>query len=89
MDKPDWQRIKEDHEVAYFKAELSLNSPESYSIDEKMEIIQGMEDSTAEVDATMRAEFEALPPKMQAKMFEGLVNSGVESPEFWTRILLD
>ncbi len=89
MKKNDWDQLKEDHEVAYFRGGLAAEYPQDYSIEEKAEILKGMEESTAEVDAALRADFEALPSEMQAKMFEMLVNSGTESPEFWKRILLD
>ena len=81
------KRLMEDHEMAYFKGDLALSSPESYTVDEMREISEGMDASTAEVDAAMRADFESLPPKAQAMLLDMLAESGVESREWWEKIL--
>ena len=54
-----WKDIQEKHEMAYFKGQLATEFPESYSIEEMREISDGMFASTAEVDAMLRADFEA------------------------------
>lgn len=51
--------------MAYFRADLALSDPESYSIEEKREIIEGMRESTEKVDRAMREDFESMPPEMQ------------------------
>lgn len=83
-----WQALMEEHELAYFRADLALSSPQSYSLAEKAAICDQMAESTAAVDAAMRADFEALPPEARARLFDMLCASGVESREFWGRILL-
>lgn len=83
-----WQEMLEEHELAYFRADLALSSPQSYSIEEKAAICDQMAASTAEVDAAMKADFETLPEFAQKRLMEMLCASGVESREFWEGILL-
>ena len=84
----EWNRIKEDHELAYFRADVCLGSPQSYSLEEKKQICADMEASTAEVDAAMRADFESLPPEFRVKLLDMLCASGCESEKFWKDLLL-
>ena len=67
--------------------DLALSDPESYSIEEKREIIEGMRESTEKVDRAMREDFESMPPEMQRCMFEMLASSGPGAREFWTDLL--
>ena len=88
MTDEQWEALKVEHELAYFRADLALSSPQSYSIEEKAEICDQMAASTAEVDAAMRADFEALPEFAQQRLMEMLCASGTGSREFWEGILL-
>ena len=83
-----WQEMLEEHELAYLRADLALSSPQSYSVEEKAAICDQMAASTAEVDAAMKADFDALPEFAQKRLMEMLCASGVESREFWEGILL-
>ncbi len=73
--------------MAYFRGDLAMSMPSSYSIDEMREISAAMDASTAEVDAAMRADFESLPPEAKVKLLDMLAESGVESREWWEKIL--
>ncbi|MCI6405549.1 MAG: hypothetical protein MR800_04185 [Collinsella sp.] len=73
--------------MAYFRGDLAMSMPSSYSIDEIGEISAAMDASTAEVDAAMRADFESLPPEAKVKLLDMLAESGVESQEWWEKIL--
>ena len=60
FDKPiDWDKLAEDHAIAYLRGDLATSSPESYTIDEMRAISEGMSESTAEIDAAFRADFES------------------------------
>ena len=87
MSDEEIRQLMEEHEMAYFRGDLATSSPESYSIDEMREISEAMDASTAKVDAAMRADFEAMPPEMKGKMLDMLAASGVESREWWEKIL--
>lgn len=73
--------------MAYFRGDLAMSMPSSHSIDEMWEISEAMDASTAKVDAAMRAEFEAMPPEAKVKLLDMLAESGVESREWWEKIL--
>lgn len=88
MTNEQWEALKVEHELAYFRAGLALSSPQSYSIEEKAEICDQMAASTAEVDAAMRADFEALPEPARQRLMEMLCASGTGSREFWEDVLL-
>ena len=74
---------------AYFRADLCIFSPESYSLDEKKEICNDMMSASKAVliDA-MREDFEQLPPDARAKLLDMLCASGVESPQWWWDVLV-
>lgn len=73
--------------MAYFRGDLTMSMPSSYPIDEMRKISAAMDASTAEVDAAMRADFESLPPEAKVKLLVILAESGVESREWWEKIL--
>ena len=83
----NWDQIREKHEIAYLRGDLATSSPESYSIDEMREISAAMDESTAEVDAAIRAEFNALPPFAQARMLDLLAGADPGNMEFWKKLL--
>ena len=83
-----WEELKQNEDMAYFRADLCLYSPESYSLDEKKEICNGMmETSRAMLDA-MREDFESMPPELRSKLLDMLCQSGVESPQWWWDVLV-
>jgi len=84
----DWDKLAEDHAIAYLRGDLATSSPESYTIEEMKAISDGMFASTAEVEATMRADFQAMPKCEQERMLQLLASSGTETREWWARILL-
>ena len=87
ISEEEYRRMLEDHEVAYFRADLALSDPESYSPEEKAEIIEGMRESTEKVDRALREDFESMPPEMRRRMFEMLASSGPGATEFWSALL--
>ena len=53
----DWNHLREEHEIAYLRADICLGSPQSYSLEEKRQICEDMDASTKAIDAAMRADF--------------------------------
>ena len=88
MTDEQWNALRMNHELAYFRADVCLGSPQSFSLEEKKQICADMEASTAEVDAAMRADFESLPPEFRVKLLDMLCASGCESEKFWKELLL-
>ena len=84
----DWEQIKEDHAAAYFAADMALENPEAYSLEEKRAIIERMQESTEEIDAMFRKEFQAMMPEARQVMLS-LLEDSPEGREWWERILLN
>lgn len=88
IDEAKATKLQQDEEMAYFRADLCLYSPESYTLDEKREICNDMiRTSRAQLDA-MREDFETLPPEARSKLLDMLCQSGVESPQWWWDVLV-
>ena len=88
MPEKDWEQIKEDHAAAYFAADMALENPEAYSLEEKRAIIERMQESTEEIDAMFRKEFQAMMPEARQVMLS-LLEDSPEGREWWERILLN
>ena len=89
MQTTNWEKLMQDHEIAYFRGDLATSSPESYSIEEMAEISRTMDASTAEIDAALRADFNSMTPFMQKAMLDMLGAPGSPERNWWERILLD
>ena len=85
--RQEWNDLREEHELAYFKADVCLGSPQSFSLDEKKQICDEMETSTAAIDAALKADFESLPPEAQGMLLDMLCASGCMTPEWWKETL--
>ena len=83
----EWAQLKEEHEIAYLRGDIATSSPESYTLDEMRAISQGMDESTAKIDAAIREEFNSLPPFAQARMLELLAGADPGNMAFWNGIL--
>ena len=84
----DWQKLAEEHEIAYLRGDLATSSPQSYTLDEMREISAGMEASTAEVEAAMRADFDAMPAELQSGMMALLEKADPGNIGWWRHLLL-
>ena len=89
MTNDQWQELAEEHEMAYFRADVCLGSPQSFSLEEKKRICEEMEASTAEVDAALKKDYESLPHAAQGMLLDMLCASGCMTPEFWKKTLID
>lgn len=79
----DWDKLAEDHAIAYLRGDLATSSPESYTIEEMKAISDGMFESTAEVEAAMRKDFQPWTPQMQARMLDLLEKIDPENISWW------
>jgi hypothetical protein len=75
-------------DMAYFRADLCLYSPESYTLDEKKEICNDMMSTSKAMLDAMREDFESMPPELRSKLLDMLCESGVESPQWWCDVLV-
>ena len=83
----EWSALVEEHEMAYFRGELAVSSPESYSIEEMRAISEAMDESMAKAEAAMRDDFNALPPQAQARMLDLLAGADPGNMGFWKEVL--
>ena len=54
----NWNQLRENRESALLRGSLATGSPQSYSLEEMKAISEGMDASTAEIDAALRADLE-------------------------------
>ena len=88
MNDEKWTELQQAEDMAYFKADICLYSPESYTLDEKREICNEMVSTSKAVLDAMRADFDQLPADARSKLLDMLCQSGVESPEWWRDVLV-
>ena len=70
-------------DMAYFRADLCLYLPESYTLDEKKEICNDMMSTSKAMLDAMREDFESMPPELRSKLLDMLCQCGVEGPQWW------
>ena len=87
MNDSQWNHLLQEHELAYFRGDLATSSPQSYTIEEMREISEAMDESTAKVDAVIRADFNELPPHTRARMLELLESADTDNTSFWREVL--
>ena len=58
MNEEKWEELKQEEEMAYFRADICLYSPESYSLEEKKQICNDMMSTSKAVLDAMREDFE-------------------------------
>ena len=85
---PKWSDLYERHEMAYFRGQLATSDPASYSVDEMREISEAMDASTAEVEAELRNDFNAMPPKLQTAMLDLLQKADLDGFDWWLSVLV-
>ena len=86
-DPIDWNKLAEDHAIAYLRGDLATSSPESFTIEEMKAISDGMFASTSEVEAAMREDFQELPPQGQARMLGLLQKADPDNFRWWAMTL--
>lgn len=75
----NWTAPLQAEDMAHFRADLCLYSPESYTLKEKRDICNEMVSSSKAVLDAMRADFERYPPESRSKLLDMLCQSGIES----------
>ena len=83
----DWTDLQQAEDMAYFRAEACLFSPESYSLEEKREICEQMDSTSKAIEDAMKKDFESLPPEFRVKLLDMLCASGCMTPEWWKSTL--
>ena len=84
----NFDELAQAEDMAYFKADICLYSPESYTLEEKRDICNEMISTNKAMLDAMRADFETYPPEIRSKLLDMLCQSGIESPEWWWDVLV-
>jgi hypothetical protein len=82
------EELRQAEEMAYFRAELCLYSPESYTPEEKRQICIDMVETSRAILEEMRRDFNARPAAERARILDGLCRSGKKTPEWWWDVLV-
>ena len=88
MDEAQMRKLQEDNDMAFFRADICLESPESFTLDEMARICDEMNSTNKAIEDAMRADFESLPPELRAALLDMLYDSGEMTPEWWCEALL-
>ena len=84
----NFDELAQAEDIAYFKADICLYSPESYTLEEKRDICNEMISTSKAMLDAMRTDFETYPPAIRSKLLDMLCQSGIESPEWWWDVLV-
>lgn len=85
----DWQTLEEAKDHAYFMAELVDISPESFTLEEKRQILEDMWKTSSDIENRMREDFANLDEVSQTKLLDSLGASGYRDRDWWYRMLMD
>ena len=87
MDQAQATKLCEENELAFFRADVCLGSPQSFTLEEKAAICDEMESTNKAIEDAIRKDFEALPPEFQGKLLDMLCASGCMTSEWWRETL--
>ena len=88
MDQAQATKLCEENELAFFRADVCLGSPQSFTLEEKAAICDEMEATNRAIEEAIRADFEALTPEFQGKLLDMLCASGVMTDQWWKDTLI-
>ena len=83
-----WTELQRAEDMAYFKADLCLYSPESYSLDEKRDICNEMISSSKTILDAMREDFQTYPPELCSKLLTIICEAEPENADWWWDVLV-
>ena len=88
MNDERWTELQQAEDMAYFKADLCLYSPESYSLDEKRDICNEMISTSKAVLNATRADFQAHSPEFRSKLLAMICEAEPEKADWWWDVLV-
>ena len=88
MNDEKWTELQRAEDMAYFKADICLYSPESYSLDEKRDICNEMISSSKAILDAMREDFQTYPPELRSKLLTILCEAEPENADWWWDVLV-
>ena len=88
MDQAQVNKLCEANELAFFRADVCLGSPESFSLEEKARIYDEMEQTNTAIEDAIREDFSAMSPQFQAYMLDLLCAHDPDMAEWWQELLI-
>lgn len=85
----DWKTLEDAEDLAYFRAELVDMSPESFSFEEKRQILDDMIASSAAIENALREDSARLDEVTQTRLLDSLGTSGYRDRDWWCHMLTD
>lgn len=84
-----WKNLEDAEDSAYFRAGLVEMSPESYSLEEKKQVLEDMWKASSDIENRMREDFARLDEVTQTRLLDSLGTSGYRDRDWWYRMLMD
>lgn len=84
-----WEGLERAEDHAYFMGELVEISPESFTLEEKREILRDMIVSSTAIENAMRDDFAALGEAEQTRLIDALTADGFRDHGWWYEALVD
>ena len=72
----NWKDLEDAEDLAYFRAELVEISPESFTLEEKRQILEDMRKTSSDIENRMREDFAKLDEVSQTRLLGSLGVSG-------------
>ena len=88
MDETTIKQLSEAEEMAYFRADICLATPESYTLEEKRQICEDTVATSKAVEDAMRADFEQMPPELRSRLLAMLCEADAENVQWWWDVLV-
>lgn len=85
----NWKALEDAEDHAHFMAELMEISPESFTLEEKRQILRELIESKVAIENAMRDEFAELDEVTQTVLIDELAADGPRSREWWHEVLVD
>lgn len=85
----NWKALEDAEDHAHFMAELMEISPESFTLEEKKQILHELIESKVAIENAMRDEFAELDEVTQTRLIDDLAADGPRSREWWHEVLVD
>ena len=87
LSEKELKEIMELEDYAHFRAQLVLYSPESFTPEEKREILDELIESKVAFEDAMREHFSSLGEEEQTRLVDMLGESGYRDRDWWYRML--
>ena len=83
----EWEEFLSVEDQVYFRKDLYLYSPESFTPEQGLAIVKAMQRSTKAIDEALREDFASRLLELQEALIESLTGKAGRSKEEWRELL--